>query len=293
MRIPVKNGALKKKILDTCMISKEMRDYLSGEDLIPLELFDIIRGSLVSLRKKAELFDLLCAEYPGYREYVDKVHRALEELELNEGEIFCLSDRWYDEDYQREMRGDGILFLSLEDVKRHIRKEIDIAIAAVADDDEEVEDGDISYRGLGWYRLDKWEKTGEGTALGNPVSYIMIDTEPVYFIENEWDEEDNCWTLSDMRFSGHCDLNLPVPYKKGDLLHIDCRPFAPTKDVLILSTGDNRDCCSLWALSPGERGGWKEGAVKHASVFDGDMPFPLISPLYRLQRSTRGLVDWD
>lgn len=80
-------------------------------------------------------------------------------------------------------------------------------------------------------------------------------------------------------------LNLPVPFQPGDIVTADCLPYAHYRRVLILEVGDNRDCCSLWALSIGEGGRLFAGAFKHNS-FLRHPEDSYVSGLYRAARWT-------
>lgn len=75
-------------------------------------------------------------------------------------------------------------------------------------------------------------------------------------------------------------LNLPVPFQPGDIVLTDCLPYAAPRRTLILSVGDNRDCCCLWSLSIGKDGQLFAGAFKHNS-FLRPSEYSHISGLYR------------
>lgn len=74
------------------------------------------------------------------------------------------------------------------------------------------------------------------------------------------------------------DINIPVPYKAGDIITIDGYPFSKPKTVLVLKVGDNEDCCCLQALYM-QDGCYGVGAVKHGMVGLSEN-YPRISPLY-------------
>ena len=77
------------------------------------------------------------------------------------------------------------------------------------------------------------------------------------------------------------DLNLPIPFRAGDIVTVDCRPFAPVSHAVILEVGDNFDCCCVQALYRRRNGTWDTGAVKHGYILPG-RELPQLSPLYRL-----------
>lgn len=89
------------------------------------------------------------------------------------------------------------------------------------------------------------------------------------------------------------DLNIPMPFKVGDILTIDCRPFAALRKVLVIEIGDNRDCCSLQGLYIDNQGEIHIGAIKHNSVFRDYECIPKISSLYKAGISKDELLERD
>ena len=81
---------------------------------------------------------------------------------------------------------------------------------------------------------------------------------------------------------------LAIPFDKNkypDVVIFDGYPFAYKTFSLILSTGDNQDCCSLWNLYWAGPRTWKTGAVKHGEVgyISRGKEF-VVSPLYNAKR---------
>lgn len=83
------------------------------------------------------------------------------------------------------------------------------------------------------------------------------------------------------------DLNLPFPFKPGDIVTTDCLPYALPRRVLILEIGDNSDCCCVQALSIHEGGRLMVGAFKHNHFFGRETSH--VSGLYRVRRYTGSL----
>lgn len=233
--------------LDALLPSLEMREYLKREPMLPGQsMLDLIKGAPVSLEEKAKW---------AWGEYKSEVEAALFELTLRPGEIFTLTDAWYDNDIREQKTGFDAPYLSFGSVIAHIREELE-------------ESGD-EYNDLQWYVLEKWIPAGN-QELKKTYTYWLIKDQVMYFC-NERRQD-----------SLLADPNLPVPFQVGDMLTIDCRPFAPVKRALLLELGDNRDCCCLQALCLDEKtGSWIIGAVKHRSLFG---QYPLYTPIYRLSR---------
>lgn len=80
------------------------------------------------------------------------------------------------------------------------------------------------------------------------------------------------------------ELNVPTPFKVGDVVMFDGYPFAQKRFSLILSTGDNQDCCSLWNLYGAGPRTWKTGAVKHGQVGYVLRNDFIVPPLYNAKR---------
>ena len=93
---------------------------------------------------------------------------------------------------------------------------------------------------------------------------------------DETDEERGI--ISSFDYCRADNLNVPVPFKPGDIITYDGFPFGPKGHILIVEVGDNRDCCCLQGLSLDTDGKWIMGAVKHGSA--QHYYFPRISPLF-------------
>ena len=84
---------------------------------------------------------------------------------------------------------------------------------------------------------------------------------------------------------GSRNLNLPVPYESGDVLVIDCAPFAPPVTVTVTDKVNDYDCCGVQvSYSDPCSGKQRTVSLKHGLILDGiDCPYiPILSPLYRI-----------
>jgi hypothetical protein len=81
-----------------------------------------------------------------------------------------------------------------------------------------------------------------------------------------------------------CNLNLPVPFKPGDIVLADCRPFAKERRILITDVGDNRNCCAVRCMYILPGGKLEICAFKHNSFFVDTEEYSHISGLYRAAR---------
>lgn len=94
-------------------------------------------------------------------------------------------------------------------------------------------------------------------------------------------------------FLSSMDLNLPIPFKVGDIITLDCLPFAPVKHAVIIEITNAWDCCGVRILyrQKHEINGkdeWAAGALKHGHGWNSY--YPLLSPLYRLSSFTGELL---
>ena len=238
------------RLLDTFLPSEEMREYLKEKPILPdSTILDLIIGAPVPLSEKVKW---------AWGNFKKEAEKALAELTLRPGEILTLTDAWYDEEIRDEKLWFNAPFLSWEKVMEHIHGEM-------------AEYGDDWYD-CQWYVLEKWIPTEAGE-LEQSYTYWIIGDQIIFFYE----EDDEFLMI-------RTDPNLPVPFHAGDILTIDCRPFAPVKRALLIERGDNCDCCCLQGLCLDEKTGrWRTGAVKHWSLF-GHFLDPMYTPVYRLSR---------
>lgn len=124
-----------------------------------------------------------------------------------------------------------------------------------------------------WYGLEKYVP-GVVDELDMPYEYTIAPNGEIWFTDNAY--------FPHRDFASSQDLNLPVPFEIGDIITIDCRPFAPLKHAVIVEIGDNWGCCTVQCMWVDNDGNINRGALKHSSVFD-DKYFIQVSPLYRAE----------
>ena len=287
-------------VLRTFMPSKEMRAFISAKKLSRYQLMDLILGAPVSLETKAEHcrklmgkddpFHSALDEITGYLSGEDyetevkiqllkwhfersfaahfkAIRSALNALELKPGEILLLREAWYDEDYSEDNESRrSVPLLSLEAALRYIRDEME---EEAWEDDSEC-----------WTVLEKWGP-GDNGEMEHLYTYYLIRDEIVFFEKKKRDYNDH-WLWRTEHYDYALDsqnLNLPIPYQPGDIVEVDCLPFAPVKHVLLLEVGS--DCCGVSALFRREDGKWDTGALKHGHCWGNYRP--MLSPLYRIR----------
>ena len=259
------------KTIDVCVPSSEMRSYLKTKTWTDYELVELILGSPVSLENKLKcLFDIKDSEIA--LEAFGETYNALVELKnVTKGEILIVHDCWYDYDYHDENSDFYCPCMSYTQALYEIRELM-----------EEVEWDENT---LCWTKVEKWIYD-DCDMMVHWYTYYFIGDEVVYF--ESYDPS------SDHRdFRGYVDsisLLLPVPFKPGDIITLDVRPFAPVNKAVITEADDNFDCCGTQILYPNENGAYNILALKHGHGF-GENYYPILSPLYRAEIYKGGLEE--
>ena len=256
--------------LDKCPFSDYMRDYLRTADLCPLNMIDIV----------------MYAPIPIYTKF--------DELKKMRGDISDREDNYFVDYYNRAIRNIelGIRYLSEEGVfsielveNDHENKatKYDLqmicgtldAVMAFTRQDSEYRNDSPGYHF--WYSVRKWIKDQEDKYVVACDYFIMKDEVLLSALGDGNGYIDRIDTFDSFEAQN---LNIPVPFKAGDIMEFDCAPFGPRFHVLILKVGDNRDCCCVQGLAIHEKGEWSTGAVKHGMIECFGSHYPYISLLY-------------
>lgn len=268
----VKNNNVQDKIIDRCILSEEMRNYLKKQELSVFTLTDIIAGSPQYLRKKLELYDLIGDN--GYtNSFRQETEKALAELTLDEGDVLCLEEWWYDNDILGEKASFTGPFTTLHAALGYIKESFT---------DEEWDDDEAC-----WSILEKWVPGNEHGKMDNTYTYYLIKDEVVYFTSD--DNINNSFS----GFHGYVDsmnLSLPIPFKPGDIVILDSLPFVPIRLAILLEV-NNSDCCGVQILYRHGDGLWRTGALKHGAGWKDT--WPMLSSLYRLSLYQNELNETD
>ena len=267
------------RIILKCFESEEMKEYLIAhpEVLNARQISDIISGAMLPLGVKAELMKEV-----DKAAYLD-IKEAIDALELKPGQFFIFSIEG------TEVR-DGIAepgrdcigpCADLEKVRKYIRKHY-YEISEEESLWEHRLDADW------WVSLELYEPRDDGSYF-NLYTYYMIADEICYFDKGQYLDDDGFYCHSDVHYSWEgVNLNISIPFKPGDIVTIDGRPFCGIKHVLLTEVGD--DCCGVQAIYKRLDGQWDVGAVKHGSVYDY-YTHPMLSPLYRLEKYDGKIED--
>lgn len=252
------------KILDLLSRSPELYEYLAShrEKLRVGDYTDIVAGAPIGIEKKRELLAELCDDMVGdehryvkcYTDCIDDVRRMLENADL-------LSVKLYGYDCDTEgidMLDGPYLASSLENAKRAIQNYR--------------EEDDLSESGSTYWQISAYSFNGEVeysgfllddcTFIAGPDGEIMYFSKPPIYAD----------------FSCTAGLVLPVPYKPGDILRIDCRPFLRDIRYCVVTEVIYPDIVEC--AYPGKDGSVCLGNLIHGFFFDNMHSDPCISPLY-------------
>ena len=306
--------------LEKCGFSDEMTNYLMWScGLTPFGLVDIISRAPITLDEKFALFSNLgkkrnlkfevfnsveenilhgeafkeikhdiraLVDYRGERsiwtelyERSRSIQAARDGLYSTVGDIYdnkplVLFTEWYDTD-ELQLKSDSCgVFPSVNAIERYIENE---------EYDNDTDEG--------YYRMEAWD--AYDTKWENPrYDYYLYRGKICWFekLIPKKQEHGNIYFMSEDRefADGSLDLNFPTPYKPGDIVLIDCRPFGPPFHSMILEGRDQGDCCfpNIVFRYPGTDE-WSLTPLKHRRLYKNISLHtyePMLSPLYRLRR---------
>ena len=202
----------------------------------------------------------------------------LAESSLKRNGDYYLFAEWYDTDVFMEKSEPIGLFDSVEQALKYVKRE----------DALEAEDGCV---GEDWYRLEAWASALDGRWESFRYDFYIYKGEICWFVELRPDRQEhgNVWFMSGDRefFNGPLDLSISTPFKVGDIVNIDCRPFGPPFHAIVIEGRDQFDCCMpqvLFKVPFTDK--WSISALKHKHFYkDAEMHAycPPLSPLYRLK----------
>lgn len=250
----------KEKIINSCGFSHEMKEYLKSQNLNDYTLSEIITGSPLTLNKKLKLYELLKSEIA--KVLYNETKQALSELDLKEGEVLSFEECWYDHDIFEKKNAFSSLFTSYPAALKYLWEKIA---------DEEWDDVSEC-----WTEICKWVPKKDGTMDLTYVYYLVKD-EVVCFKQMKYPPHHQYQGYIDS-----IDLDLPIPFKPGDVVLLNSLPFTPLRKAVLLEV-DNRDCCGVQILYKHYDGLWRTGALKHGAGWHWN--YPMLSSLYRLQKT--------
>ncbi len=303
--------------LEICGFSEEMKEYLiNGEKLSPWNMLDMICQAPVNLGSKLhtimwfmkernlnyEMFESVrrdisegkdykmikknvcrLTDFPtkglfwsdlfeAYREMAEAYDAFSKDFDPDD-QVLYLFEEWYDPDLLSEKSSPVGIFYSLAQVFEYIENE-----------EREWEDPiDV------WWRVELWESDDSDNAE-HRYNYYIYDKKICWFekMKPVIQENGNKYYLIENRryLSGRVDLNLMTPFRTGDIVAVDCRPFGPAFHALVMEADHQNDCCFpgiLFRIPFTDK--WRLTPLKHRRFYkDAEVDFyqPRLSPLFRI-----------
>ena len=270
----------------------------------------IVYNAPISLKRKLELLEDLQRKNANNFIFLNTVIDLINdgtEIELIRREIFdhrmtspCINDRiasirsldlsghdqvyylfteWYDTDVFIEKSEPIGMFSSIEK-----------AMDAVKRDEEYERDGadEEDDTGEGWYKIEVWDHTEDADGDGyNHMYDLFIYKDEICWFNEKGECRKGDWLIHNYPYAWG-ELRMSTPYKTGDILYVDGRPFGPPFHVVVLEGRDQFDCCMPTVLYkvPYTRY-YDVASLKHSRFYkylDGGHCGPKISPMYRLRK---------
>lgn len=278
--------------------SEDMQEYLcknSGE-LTKWQRIDMIEAAPIPIQRKMEIFNAL-TEQENLDDEIDEVNRdeSIEE-EVKEEILKMVRERSYSNNANTirlalEALHDvstGVFLLKVymrvdeesDEVEVYDTLPVSSYEKAIAYMEGNYIKEEVPYF---WGNLTKWEPDVDGN-LKETWQYTIVDGQIIFFANKQYE----LWEICKQDES----LNLPVPFQMGDIIEVECMPFAGKHHALILSIGDNEDCCCVRELHVTEKETLAEGALKHGGIFSPN-EFDATSPLYSAKRYNGKLSGKD
>ena len=268
-----------KEAVKKCMISEDMKDFLSEGKASKDTAVDMIIYSPIPLHDKLELLEKMSVVDNRYYElamkicagkrsrwcdgveglyhdismglfgfHAEKLRNALNELKLKPGEIFVLKrvDYIYPEkDFKRCETAELKDFEDYDSAMEFLQKYVN--------------DEKINHESMCWFVLEKRVPVNDenaGREFDSPYSYYFVRDELVSFCKNS--QRINGTWYENPKYINTNFLHLYTPYSAGTIVKIDNRPFAPLTYVLMLENGydDNGVRAGGKALFRTKEGKW-------------------------------------
>ena len=248
----------KNRIVEACFEAKEMIEFYKTQEINDDILCNLLSSSALSIEKKLELFKPI-KDHRAFTEMYEETLAAAKALTLKKGEFFMLStyNYWDKINYKSLLFQNA--FYSNEALNEYIKNDCECDTNSDA----------MDY----WYTLEKWAPCDDGTYELCYV-YQLINGVPVYFEKHK-----------NGFYRNSVSPSMSIPFSKGDVVAIDCRPFVSLKYAVLLEDGyhsDGRNKCFIKVLLQKADGTWIDGLLWGNAAFSPNI-LPL-SPLYRIRK---------
>ncbi len=267
----------KSKVINSLIKDKGYAEYLRSINLRAECLTALVCSAPISLFKKRQILERLLSDEPkngaerfDYEARLEVLNSIIDELNLTKEEsgVFLLVG--HANEGGRQTDYECAPFKSYPSVQNYLSKVFERG------GEENV-----------WYTLEKWLPETNGDDLTEVSEFVFIGKEPCFYKDLRYLGDKSVFKRGFSRkeefslfFSGNC-LNLPTPFSAGDVLKIDCRPFATETKIIVKDNFSATDCCSPICEYIAANGKKAEGALKHSHIYPQPV-FDSVSPLYNL-----------
>ena len=263
-----------KKEIASLVDAPELREFLMESDEVnALHCADIIAKAPIGLQEKWNLlFQLRMSATEEERNYaaalLERLSSAIASLKCagSNGDAFLLVAPWC---YSEEGAFDGPFPV----------RSFAEAQKLVADYRAEYQDEDWESR---FWKIDLYDRSAKADEIApwsSKYSFLCSPKGEPWFFRQSGKAKDE---IASAAFASP-DLDIPVPYRPGDILRIDCRPFVPSVHYCLLVQVES-GCCGVWCVFRDLDVTIGRGSLKHAHCFAREYNFLLpLSPLYHAQ----------
>lgn len=219
---------------------------------------------------------------PNLSNYISAIHRAENAMKNS---MYYLFSEWYDLDVYFEKSYPIGLFDSFKKTMECIkREEWYERVGAEEDEDEDNLNED-------WYRIEAWYSDVFDKEYEHTYNFYVYKDEVCWFEELHPETMDygvkSYIPVNNDFFGDISDLELSTPFKCGDIVRIDCRPFGPPFNALVIEGRHQYDGCFPQVLfNIPYTDNWALTSLKYKRFYkDAEVTHycPHLSPLYRLR----------
>ena len=265
---------------------RELMDNLLKKNNLNFEAFtkvsELIRTNTDIELVKQTIKDTYDLFGPNLSNYISAIHMAEYAMKNS---MYYLFSEWYDMDVYIEKSYPIGMFDSFKNAMECIDREERLERDCVEED--EYEDN----LNEGWYRIEAWYCDVFDKEYEHTYNFYVYKDEVCWFEELHPETMDygvKYYRPVNHNFFGDIsDLDFSTPFKCGDIVRIDCRPFGPPFNALVIEGRHQYDGCFPQVLfNIPYTDNWALTSLKYKRFYkDAEETHycPPLSPLYRLR----------
>ena len=248
----------------------------NDHDVIVLnKVIDLINADTESELIRREIFE--------HRTFMPSIYDCIARilsLELDKTyRVYYLYTEWYDTEVFVEKSESIGMFSSVEK-----------AMDAVKRDEEFERDGSNAEddTGEGWYMIEVWDPPEDANSAVYIHMYdLFISKDEICWFNEKGERRKGDWLIHNYPYAWG-ELYISTPFKAGDILYVDGRPFGPPFHVVVIEGRDQFDCCMPTVLYKVPYTRYYDlASLKHSRFYkylESGHCGPKISPMYRVRK---------